>query len=181
MRPARLVGILLGFAALCAITPAAEASSPWTPVPDPYTDLEVPANAWGGACSFPIRIDTVVNNERQITTAVGPPAPTGTTLTRIRGRLVVRVTNLDTTKSIVRDVSGPTDTIDFPDGTGIETETGNNANAAGPTSFAHTGQPVFVFTTGPVTLTFATNSKGTQYLTTFDALRQVSACDLLAG
>ena len=65
--------------------------------------------------------------------------------------------------------------------TGFETEAGNNANLAGPTSFAHTGEPVFSFTTGPVFLTFATTSGGTRFLTRFIALRQVSACDLLAG
>jgi hypothetical protein len=137
MRRASLLAILSGFAALCTLAPAASASSPWTPVPDPYDDLEVPANAWGGACSFPILINTVANNERQITTAVGPPAPSGTTLTRVRGRLVVSVSNLDTGTTIVRNVSGPTDKTTFPDGTGTETETGNNANAAGPRSFAN--------------------------------------------
>jgi hypothetical protein len=142
--------------------------------------VTVPANAWGGACSFPILINTVANNERQITTAVGPPAPDGTTLTRVRGRLVVSVTNLDTGKTIVRNVSGPTDTITFPDGTGTETETGNNATLAGPHSFANTGEPVFFFTTGPVSLTFAT-SGGTRFLTSFHARSQVSACDLLAA
>jgi hypothetical protein len=179
MRRAALLGILSGLAALFTVVQAA--SSPWTPVPDPYTDLEVPANAWGGACSFPIRIDTVANNERQLTTDVGPPAADGTTLTRVRGRLVVSVTNLDTGNTIVRDVSGPTDKLTLPDGTGIETEAGNNANVAGPISFSHTGEPVFFFTTGPVILTFSTTSSGTQFLTSFHALHQESACDLLTG
>lgn len=39
-------------------------------------------------------INTAANDEREITTAVGPPAPSGTTLTRVRGKLVVSVTNL---------------------------------------------------------------------------------------
>lgn len=181
MRRAALLGTLTGLAALVAVVPAASASSPWTPVPDPYTDFEIPANAWGGACSFPIVINTVANNERQIITPVGPPAPSGTTLTRLRGRLVVSVTNLDTGKTVVRDVSGPTDTISYPDGTGTQTATGNNAYAAGPLSFAATGLPVFSFTTGPVSLTFATSSTGRQFATSFQALKQVSACDLLAG
>lgn len=98
---------------------------------------------------------------------------------------MVSVTKLDDTgnllKTIVRDVSGPTDTYTFPDGTGIEKETGNNANVAGPLSYAQTGEPVFSFTTGPVFLTFATTSTGTRFLTSFHALRQVSACALLAG
>jgi hypothetical protein len=185
MRRATLLGTLSTFLALFAIVPAASASSPWTPVPDPYTDAEVPANAWGGACSFPIRIDTVANSERQMTTPVGPPAPSGTTLTKVRGRLVVSVSRLDDAgnpiKTIVRNVSGPTDTISYPDGTGTQTETGHNSTLAGPHSFANTGEPVFFFTTGPVTLTFATTSTGTRFLTSFHALKQESACDLLAG
>ena len=181
MRRAGLLAVVSVCAPLFALVPIASANSGWAPVPDPYTDVEIPANAWGGACSFDIVINTVANNEQQITTNVGPPAPRGTTLTRIRGRLVVSVTRADTGKTIVRDVSGPTDTYAFPDGTGFETEAGNNANLAGPTSFAHTGEPVFSFTTGPVFLTFATTSGGTRFLTRFIALRQVSACDLLAG
>ena len=98
----------------------------------------------------------------------------------MRGRLVVSVTNLDTGRTVVRDVSGPTDTYAFPDGTGIETETGNNANLAGPLSFANTREPVFFLTTGPAFLTFATTSSGTRFLTSFHALHQESACDLLA-
>lgn len=180
MRRAALLGTLSALATLFVVVPAVSARSSWTPVTDPYTDVEVPANAWGGACSFPIVIDTVANNERQMTTAVGPPAPRGTTLTRVRGRIVVSVTNMDTGKTIVRNVSGPTDTYRFPDASGIETETGNNATLAGPLSFANTGEPVFFFTTGPVLLSFATNSSGTRFLTSFHALRQVSACDLLA-
>lgn len=181
MTRAPLLGTLTALAALIALVPAASADSSWKPVPDPYTDVEVPANAWDGACSFPIRIDTVANSEQRMMTTVGPPAPSGTTLTRVRGRLVVSVTNLDTGKTIVHDASGPTDTVAFPDGTGFETETENNATLAGPISFAHTGEPVFSFTTGPVFLTFATTTTGTRYLTSFHALHQVSACDLLAG
>jgi len=180
MRRVALLGTLVAAVAVFAQVPVAAASSSWTPVPDPYTDVEVPTNAWGGACSFPIRIDTLANNELQMTTTVGPPAPSGTTLTRVRGRLVVSVTNEDTGKTIIRDASGPTDTISFPDGTGFETARGNNANLAGPTSFANTGEPVFFFTTGPVFLTFATRSDGVRFLTSFHAVRQVSACDLLA-
>jgi len=53
---------------------------------------------------------------------------------------------------------------------------------AGPSSFANTGEPVFFFTTGPVSLTFITRSSdGALILTSFDARHQVSACDLLAG
>jgi hypothetical protein len=185
MTRAALLGTLSTLIALFAAVPAASASSPWTPVPDPYTDVEIPANAWGGACNFPIRIDTVANNERQMTTTVGPPAPSGTTLTSVRGRLVVSVSRLDKAgnpiKTIVRDVSGPTDRTNFPDGTGVELEAGNNSTLAGPISFAHTGEPAFFFTTGPVFLTFATTSGGTRFLTRFYALHQVSACDLLAG
>ena len=181
MRRVALLGILSGLAAPFTFVPAASAGAGWTPVPNPYDQVQVPANAWGGACSFPILINTVANNERELTTAVGPPAPIGTTLTRVRGRLVVSVTNLDTDRTIVRDVSGPTDTYAFPDGTGVETETGNNSNLAGPLSFANTGEPVLFFTTGPVFLTFATTSSGTRYLTSFHALRQLSACDALAG
>jgi hypothetical protein len=173
-------------AALVAVVPPASAGSPWAAVPDPYTDLVVPANAWGGACDFPILINTVANSERQLITPVGPPAATGTTLTRVRGNLVVSVSRLDDMgnpiETIVRNVSGPTDTISYPDGTGTGTETGNNSNVAGPTSFAHTGEPVFFFTSGPVSLTFATIPGTTvRLLTSVDALKQVSACDLLAG
>jgi len=167
MTRAALLGTLSVLAALFALAPAASADSPWTPVPDPYTDVTIPANAWGGACNFPILINTVANSERQITTPVGPPAPSGTTLTRVRGNLVVSVSRLDDMgnpiKTIVRNSSGPTDTIAFPDGTGTETEKGNNSTLAGPHSFAATGEPVFFFTTGPVSLTFATTSTGSRY------------------
>jgi hypothetical protein len=64
VRRAALLGILSALAALSAFVGGASASSPWPPVPDPFTDVMVPANAWGGACSFPILVNTVANNER---------------------------------------------------------------------------------------------------------------------
>ena len=94
----------------------------------------MPAGVW---CAFQVDVGVVSNNEHQDVTTLAD----GTTVTRIRGKLVLSFTNHATGFAIVRNVSGPTTTISHPDGTGTLTGEGNNWFGFGPRSRANTGGP----------------------------------------
>jgi hypothetical protein len=176
MRRVGAVALLAAMAALAASATSASAQSEWTPVTDPLGSgtpngsITLPA----GNCGFPVQIAVVANREREKVTPIGPPSPAGTTLTQIRGKLVLSFTNTNRAKTIVRDESGPTDTYAYPTGTGIETATGENWWGFGPRSQANTGEPGLVFTSGPVVLSF-----GGGAVTAFWAERQINGCSLM--
>ena len=65
----------------------------------------------------------------------------GTTLTRIRGRLVLRFTNQAAGYGIVRDVSGPATYRVRSNGSGTVVATGTTWNALGPLSRGHIHEP----------------------------------------
>jgi hypothetical protein len=136
-----------------------------TQVPD--TSLSLPPSV----CGFQVDIATVSNNEYQTVTTLTD----GTVITRIRGELRLSFTNHDTGKSIVRNVSGPTDETDFPDGSGTKVGEGLNWWGFGPHSQANTGEPGLVITSGKVVLTFADGN-----VTGFELHgRQTNLCELL--
>jgi len=154
----------LAASAFALIAPAAEGREPVT-----FTPFTIPANR----CGFPIDVEVVANNESQDVVTLAD----GTTVTRIRGRLVLSFTNATTGSSIVRNVSGPSTETDHPDGTGTFVGEGLSWFAFGPISQANTGEPGLVFTSGLVVLQFAGGA-----VTDFSLDgKQVNGCELLAG
>jgi len=154
----------LGASALALLAPAAQAREPVT-----FTPFTIPANR----CGFPIDVGVVANSEYQDVVTLAD----GTTVTRIRGRLVLSFTNAATGSSIVRNVSGPTTETDHPDGTGTFVGEGLNWFAFGPVSQANTGEPGLVFTSGLVVLQFAGGAVADFSL---DG-EQTNGCELLGG
>lgn len=179
MRRALCAALLGGVSALAAIAPAASADSPWTPVTDPLGtgspngSVTHPA---GANCSFPLLVSVVANKERQRQRSLGPPAPAGTIETDVRGHLVLSFTNTDTGATVVRNVSGPNDTVVYPDGTGVQTGSGKNWWTFGRFSRANTGYPGAFITTGPFELDF-----GGIIGISFHAKHYTDLCRLLGG
>ena len=138
----------------------------------PFEPFTVP----GSFCGFPdseIAVEAVSNNEHQDVTTLAD----GTTVTRIRGRLVVSFTSTATGITIIRNVSGPTTTIARRDGTGTVVGEGDNWFIFGPLSQANIQQPGLVFTSGLVVLQFVGN-----VITSFSLKgKLINGCDLLAG
>jgi hypothetical protein len=158
--------ILLAISVLAAVAPAGAAQAR-EPVPfDPFT---LPANR----CGFPIDVGVVSNKEFQDVMTLAD----GTTITRIRGKLVLSFTNTVTGFTIVRNVSGPTTVIEHSPGNGTFIGEGLNYFGFGPVSQGNTGEPGLVFTSGLVVLQIAGG-----FVTSFSlAGTQVNGCELLEG
>ena len=160
-------GILLAMTVLAAV--AADASAK-AHEPVDFEPFGVGAGVW---CSFPVNVGVVENKEFQDVVTLAD----GTTITRIRGKLVLSFTNASTGFTIVRNVSGPTTETDHPGGTGILVAEGNNWFAFGPTSRRNTGQPGLVFTSGLVVLELDLVNHVVTGFTHHG--KQVNGCDLL--
>jgi hypothetical protein len=180
MRKALCAVAVIATSALLALASAASADSPWSPVTDPLGSgtangsLTRPA---GVSCTFNLGISVVANRQQQRTIALGPPAPAGTTQTDFRGELVLSFTNLDTGATVTRDVSGPYDEVDYPDGSGGQTGAGNQWWQLGPLSRANTKLPGEFISTGPVVMQF--NSQ--HVITSLQANKVTNLCQLLGG
>jgi hypothetical protein len=66
-------------------------------------------------------LEVLVNKEYTLTF---PPDADGTTRQLVNGRLVIRFTNLNTSASVTRNVSGPGETLFYPDGSNTLTAEG---------------------------------------------------------
>jgi hypothetical protein len=133
------------------------------------TDYTIPG---GALCDFPIYVHVVSNDEYQQVTTLAD----GTTITKIRGNVVISLTNTSNGVNLVRNVSGPTDETDYPDGTGNFIGEGLNWWRFGPHSRANTGEPGLVFTSGRVEIQFTGNIVTSFHL---DG-RQENGCELLS-
>ena len=100
MRRVGTVAILSSLMLIASAAPAAAAGPTREFLPAP----EFIEFAAGDLCDFPVRIDVLVNKEYGTTffDAAGQP-----TRTLVSGRLILRLVNLDTSKSIVVNASGP--------------------------------------------------------------------------
>lgn len=138
---------------------AATADPPWTPVINPVNSTpNAPPNSpetlpAGLVCAFALDIAVVKNKEFQQVTTLAD----GTTVTRIKGNLVLSFKNDTTGKTIEENVSGPTTQTIKPDGTGIFQGEGLNYFLFGPHSRMNTGEPGLVFTAGQLTVTSTGN------------------------
>jgi hypothetical protein len=113
--------------------PAADAKPPGVsasgkPIREPVfaAPFEIPA---GLACSFAVGFEFVVNKEFAKTF---PPEPNGDVVVLITGRLVQRLTNATTGKSITLNVSGPGRLTIHPDGSATLVAWGRSSNFFGP-------------------------------------------------
>jgi hypothetical protein len=100
MRRVGTVAILSSLMLIASAAPVAAAGPTREFLPAP----EFIEFAAGELCAFPVRIDVLVNKEYGTTffDAAGQP-----TRTLVSGRLILRLVNLDTSKSIVVNASGP--------------------------------------------------------------------------
>ena len=162
----RILLAITGLAAVAQIG-AAQVCDPVVFPPPPGNFFMLPDNR----CRFPIRVDVVSNKECQDVVTLAD----GTTVTRIRGRLVLSFTNTITNFTITRNVSGPTTETDHPDGTATFVGEGKNWFAFGPKSQANTGEPGLVFTSGLVVLQIADGAVQSFSLQG----TQVNGCELL--
>jgi hypothetical protein len=88
--------------------------------------FEIPA---GLACSFAVGVELLVNKEFAKTF---PPEPNGDVVVLSNGRLVERLTNVSTGKSIIVNVSGPGRLTIHPDGSATLVAWGRSSNFFGP-------------------------------------------------
>lgn len=180
MSKALCAAAIMAVSALLALASVASADSPWTPVTDPLGSgtpngsVSDPAESF---CSFNLGISVVANRQKQRTITLGPPNPAGTKLTDFRGKLVLTFTNQDQDTAVTRDVSGPYDEIDYPDGSGGQIGAGNQWWTLGPHSRANTGEPGAFITTGLTVMHF--NSQ--HFITSLHAQHVTDLCKLLGG
>ena len=154
MRRIWLAAVLPTITALAAIIPASPVQAARVPVGN--TPGTLPANR----CGFPVDIGIISDNEYQDVTTLAD----GTTITKITGHLVESFTNHnDTSKTIIRNVSGPTTTTVHPDGTATEVGGGNNWWGFGPFSQMNTGEPGLVFTTGRIVIEIDNQGHATSF------------------
>jgi hypothetical protein len=157
--------ILLAITGLAALAPIGTAQAR---EPVQFDDFTLPENR----CGFPIDVKVVSNKEYQDVVTLADE----TTVTRIRGKLVLSFTNTLTGFTITRQVSGPTTETDHSDGSGIFVGEGQNWFTFGPNSQANTGEPGLFFTNGLVVIEF-----GGGTVTSFSLQgTQINGCDLLA-
>jgi hypothetical protein len=76
----------------------------------------------------------------------------------------------------VRNVSGPNDTVSYPDGTGVIIGSGKNWWTFGSNSRSNTGYPGAFISSGPFVLDFARN-----VVTSFYARHDTDLCAALSG
>jgi len=124
------------------------------PIPDDAQRFDAPA---GVVCSFELAGDPVANNEF-VTTF--PARPNGDIVVLVTGRLVDRLSNVETGESITLNISGPLRFTFHPDGTGTTELLGRSVvflfpNNGGPSTFLNAGRTVFTFAPGePAILVF---------------------------
>jgi hypothetical protein len=131
------------------------------PIPDEANTADFPA---GLVCSFELAVDVVANNEVATTF---PAKPNGDVVVLITGRLVNRITNVETGESITVNVSGPLRITFHPDGSATTENEGRTlvflfpfSIPAGPRTFINSGRVVFTFAPGgPPTLVTLTGQQ----------------------
>jgi hypothetical protein len=108
----------------------------------PFT---VPA---GQGCAFPLHGEPLIDQE---VVKIFPPEPNGDVKQIVTGRLVFELSNLDTGKSLVVNISGPVSAVIHPDGS-IRADFGGRSGPftfsptdipPGPKAFINSGQIVF--------------------------------------
>lgn len=179
-----IIGAVTAVALLVAPVAAGAATADppgWQPVTDPLMSgspngsLSLPE---GPICAkIAVDIAVVTNNELQNVT--NPPG--GSTVTMVKGKLVLSFQNVGTGKIIERDVSGHTTTTLSADGSsGSESGEGSNWFVFGPHGQANTGEPGVVVGNGRFAATFTiANGVRTAHTFSLDG-HQDNMCALLS-
>jgi hypothetical protein len=94
---------------------------------------------------FGVLVEPINGKQRETT---WPPDPDGTVHTRVAGRWKIRITNVATDASLVRNAIGPGDFWTFPDGTGRSINRGHTLawllpEEGGPALWLHSGRIVW--------------------------------------
>jgi hypothetical protein len=141
------LGALLSMVAgLLTASPALARGDGWQILPAPPAII-VPATF----CGFEIQVTFPVDREfAKILTASN-----GFMTTLVTGSLFASLTNLETGKTITENISGPSKTTVFPDGSMTTTATGLNPIALTPADAARFGLPTFGVTAGARTVSIA--------------------------
>jgi hypothetical protein len=179
-----IIGAVTAVALLVAPVAAGAATADppgWTPVADPLQSgspngsLDLPA---GPICAFAVDMAVVTNNELQKVTML----PDGSTVTMVKGKLVLSFQNVGTGKIIDKNVSGSTTTtINAADTSGSEQGTGNNWFIFGPNGQKNTGEPGVVVGSGRFAATFTIATDGVKTAQTFSLDgHQDNMCALLS-
>ena len=149
----RRTGVIVALGALLSMVAGVVTASPalargdgWQILPAPPAII-VPATF----CGFEIQVTFPVDREfAKILTASN-----GFMTTLVTGSLFASVTNLETGKTITENISGPSKTTVFPDGSMTEAATGLNPIALSAADAARFGLPTFGVTAGARTVSIA--------------------------
>jgi hypothetical protein len=126
-------GALLGmFGAVVTASPALARGPKWQF--QPKSPVTLPAE-W---CGFEVRVTPLVN--REFTKIL--KASDGSMIVLSTGSVIASFTNLETGKTITENISGPSKTIVFPDGSFTALERGRNELYLGPELAARFGLPI---------------------------------------
>ena len=142
-----LAGVVAALAGAVGAAPAEAQGGGVRPAPWVFVPSGFPATLDAGlACDFAVRFTEVANQE------YSRELPNGTTV--VTGRFVVRLTNVDTGTSVVRNISGPVYFTTGPDGEQIVTVSGSSLSPvfAGNDATGTVGQGLFLFH-GPTVFT----------------------------
>jgi hypothetical protein len=141
------LGALLSMVAgVVTASPALARGDGWQILPAPPAII-VPATF----CGFEIQVTFPVDREfAKILTASN-----GFMTTLVTGSLFASATNLETGKTITENISGPSKTTVFPDGSMTTTATGLNPIALSAADAARFGLPTFGVTAGARTVSIA--------------------------
>jgi hypothetical protein len=139
-----------GSAIVLLVFPATLSAADGKPTRIAITDEQQSANFRAGrACSFAVALAPVFNKQ-YLTTY--PADANGDVRIEVTGALKEQVTNADTGKSIIVNVSAPSTQIVHPDGSSDLTLRGSAIfsfiapfNPAGPATYIYTGHTVFSF------------------------------------
>jgi len=139
-------GSAIALFAFPSMLPAANGKPTRVLITDLQQTFDIPA---GLVCGFELAGTPVANNE---TTTTYPADANGDVRVLITGTLKLQLTNVDTGKSIVVNVSGPGTVVLHPDGSASEDLRGNDlvlffpgATPAGPATYLFTGHTILSF------------------------------------
>jgi hypothetical protein len=139
------------------------------PLPDSVNTSDLAA---GLACSFEVASHPLINNEF---TTTFPAEANGDVVVLITGRLVERITNVSTGKSITVNISGPEIVVLHSDGSVTLTALGSSFLILFPTDI--TPGPAFLINSGRYVATFSAGGQETvlsQSGTQFDVCAALS-------
>jgi hypothetical protein len=143
----RLVSGVATFVCITGVC-AAPAFAAGHRIPVGAAPLDIPAED----CGFPIHVGVVEDKEFIVSTR---EAADGSVTVRFTGKLILSFTNVDTDKTIVRDVSGPGWATFYTDGSLFFRSQGHSIGYNSPADQQAVGLPGLFFATGNLVGHFA--------------------------